>query len=374
MKYLLLYTVFLLILGCAANQPKVGIFQYLSDSNTVRLNMAIDAGEDLNQQDPNGRTILHLSIRYAPHLFEDILRAKPNLNIQDNNGLTPLHIAALYKPSFISKLLVAGADSSLLSGENFKCKVGALEYYASLQTAVAVASSCYRQDALKEFRRFAIDTEAWNAAKQLGTMQAYKDYLSLISKPMFRDQAISALQEAVSKWKQDTKAKSLCETKETGWYYVAGQCDKNLAHGNGTAITIENEKFVGAFENGWRKRGIYSQDSIVIYDGDYHNGQRQGYGICRYEGEMEECRTYQGRRIDTLYKQREYMMANFSHLTGQMEQLRGTVAKATGQQKSPKRNALAVLLDLTSEDDTKRTTAQIETALGIFRLISEAGN
>ncbi len=79
--YLLVFT--LLISGCAANKPKIGIFQHLSDPDSVSLQMAIEAGADINEADREGRTLLHHAVRYAPHLVQTIIDANADLNAQD---------------------------------------------------------------------------------------------------------------------------------------------------------------------------------------------------------------------------------------------------------------------------------------------------
>lgn len=372
MKSPLIVTVFLFLVGCAANQPKSGIFQHLSDRDTVPLQMALDQGEDVNQVDQNGRSILHYAIRQAPHLAPVILQAEPDINIQDNDGLTPLHMAVMHNPNFIAPLLLAGADSSLQTRRQLKCKVGQQRVLVAFQTALGMATSCRRNKALAEFDRFAADTQAWAQAKKEDVIGAYENYIKRFEKPLFAKQAYKAIKRLREQWVADTKAKSKCDLQETGWYLIEGQCKNNLAHGQGTAITIDDEEFVGRFDNGWRKKGTYSLDQVVTYDGEYDHGQQHGYGICRYEGKMEECRLYQGERIDTLFKQRENMQAQFERLNGQIKQLRGTVAASARSNGRSDSNRYGYIADLASKDDTTRTAAQVQAALDIFRVLIES--
>jgi len=375
MKQALVSAVFLSLLflvGCAANQPKSGIFQHLDDRDSISLQMALESGEDINQVDQEGRTLLHHAIRYAPHLVEAILNADPNLNVQDKDGMTALHMAVMYNPNYVAPLLLAGVDSTLKTKRKLDCRVGQHRKLIAFQTALEMASTCKRKQALSEFRRFAADTQAWTQAKNANVIGDYENYLRRFQKPIFRKQAYAAIKQLREEWAALTREQSKCEMKESGWYFIKGNCKANLAHGNGVAITIDDEKFVGEFDNGWRKKGAYSQDDVVSYDGDYYDGQQHGYGICRYDGKMEECRLYQGERIDTLFKQRENMQKQFERLSGQMEQLRGTVAASARSNGTSNNSRFGYIADLASEDDATRTGAQVQAALDIFKVLIEA--
>lgn len=372
MKRFLIFSVLLFLAGCAANQPKTGIFQHLDDRDSISLQMALESGEDINQVDQEGRTLLHHAIRYAPHLVEAILNANPNLNVQDKDGMTALHMAVMYNPNYVAPLLLAGVDSTLKTKRKLDCRVGQHRKLIAFQTALEMASTCKRKLALSEFRRFASDTQAWAQAKNANLISDYESYLRRFQKPIFRKQAYAAIKQLREEWATLTREQSKCEMKEPGWYFIKGKCKDNLAHGNGVAITIDDEKFVGQFENGWRKKGAYSQDGIVNYDGEYVDGQQHGYGICRYEGKMEECRLYQDERIDTLYKQREDAQRQFERLSGQIEQLRGTVAASARSSGSSSNNRYGYIADLASEDDATRTAAQVQAALDVFKVLIEA--
>jgi ankyrin repeat protein len=74
----------------------------------------IDEG-NLDEQDTNGQTALHIAAEYGNDIFIDIILKKGgNPNLKDNNGQTPLHIAASNGYlSCLTLLLNGGADPSL---------------------------------------------------------------------------------------------------------------------------------------------------------------------------------------------------------------------------------------------------------------------
>ncbi len=242
------------------------------------------------------------------------------------------------------------------------------------ETPLEVANTCKRKEAVAEFNRFAKDTLAWSNAENSHSVSGYEFYLELFDRPLFAKQAYMAIKQLKDKWVTDTQAQSKCATNESGWYFIKGSCKDKLAHGLGVAVTIDNEKFIGEFLHGWRLKGKYSKEGVIFYDGEYAEGIQHGYGVCRYQEKMEECRLYQGERIDTLFKQRENMQSEFQRLAGKMDQLRGAVAASNRPSSNGSNNRFSYIADLASDDDTTRTAAQVQAALDIFRVMIESAN
>ncbi|RDH83813.1 MAG: hypothetical protein DIZ80_06650 [endosymbiont of Galathealinum brachiosum] len=96
-----------------------------------------------------------------------------------------------------------------------------------------------------------------------------------------------------------------CKIKEDGWIYKGSSCNAGFAHGSGSAINNDkNLSYSGAFQNGHRVNGKVKYNGQPMYDGKMKQGKPNGLGICFHEGEPEECKYYEGKRVDSLYKQR----------------------------------------------------------------------
>ncbi|KAL3667091.1 hypothetical protein V7S43_008033 [Phytophthora oleae] len=86
---------------------KDDVFHYASTGDLEKLVTALDQGEDINAQDPEGRTMLHWAVdRDQTTIVEELLRRKASPNIQDADGMTPLHYAASCEHEEMAQLLV----------------------------------------------------------------------------------------------------------------------------------------------------------------------------------------------------------------------------------------------------------------------------
>ncbi|KAG3012178.1 hypothetical protein PC119_g12949 [Phytophthora cactorum] len=86
---------------------KDDIFHYASTGDLDKLVAALDQGEDINAQDPEGRTMMHWAVdRDQMTVVEELLRRKASPNIQDAEGMTPLHYAASCEHEEMAQLLV----------------------------------------------------------------------------------------------------------------------------------------------------------------------------------------------------------------------------------------------------------------------------
>ena len=375
MKRYSVVVVLMLLVGCAANQPKSGIFKHLSDGSTVPLQMAIDAGEDVNQVDHEGQTILHLALRFSPHLVPVILNSSADLNAQDSSGRTPLHIAVLYSSKWIIPLLEKGADSTLRTTQAVNCFIRKGSNNSSIafntETPLELATTCYKADAIAEFDRFARDTSAWSVAKSANTESSFKFYLGSFKKPLFASEARRIMDELHQAHLAELEGKKKCELNEAGWYFIKGSCKSGLASGKGISVSASGDRFEGDFADGRRINGALIEEDRVTYDGEFTDGLPHGYGICLYEDAFEECRLYKGKRIDTLYKQRETIGKQLEQISRQLTGLNRTVASSRQSSRASSASKYEYIGDLNSKNDFRRTTAQIQAAMDLFQLLSD---
>ncbi len=85
---------------------------------------SIEKGVDINSQDTDGNTVLHIAFDYGQEdLIEYLIKNGINVNIQNKNGSTPLHCAVSYCNegyiSIIRELIENGANPDIqnLNGE-----------------------------------------------------------------------------------------------------------------------------------------------------------------------------------------------------------------------------------------------------------------
>lgn len=101
------------------------------------------------------------------------------------------------------------------------------------------------------------------------------------------------------------RANAPCQLDDPDWRYTGQACAGTLAHGLGEAMHIDGElSFKGTIEKGHRVQGVLSVNGMPMYEGRLVNGKPEGAGICYFRGEPEECRYFQGMRVDALQKQR----------------------------------------------------------------------
>ncbi|KAG7386682.1 acyl-CoA binding domain-containing protein 6 [Phytophthora pseudosyringae] len=86
---------------------KDDVFHYASTGDLDKLVAALDQEDDINAQDPEGRTMLHWAVdRDQTTVVEELLRRKASPNVQDADGMTPLHYAASCEHEEMAQLLV----------------------------------------------------------------------------------------------------------------------------------------------------------------------------------------------------------------------------------------------------------------------------
>jgi hypothetical protein len=144
-----------------------------------------------------------------------------------------------------------------------------------------------------------------------------------------------------------------------------------VAHGPGEAKTPLGKRFVGTFHHGDMHHGKMYVHNDLVWEGSLVNGIPHGKGVCRYDNEMEVCETYEGKRIDVLFKQRQLMVKQMEMMQSQMTSLRHEVRASTvaSSSSSSGGNDNGYVVDLFSNDKDKRTAAQVRAAVDLFSFL-----
>ena len=101
-------------------------------------------------------------------------------------------------------------------------------------------------------------------------------------------------------------ARQACSLVETDWIYLSSACRNRLADGKGQAQSRNGKAvFNGTFRAGTFVEGRYSREGKPLYEGPFLNGKAEGVGICWSQGQPEECRMVQWKRVDALQQQRD---------------------------------------------------------------------
>jgi len=368
MKPILILLSILYISGCATSATRNDMFQNLSLQDSYALEQSLESGQEVNQKDEQGRTALHYAVEIDAPSIDVLLEAGADVNAQDNKGLTPLHIAVMHNHNMVVPLLLRGADLFLKTKKYIRCNVTTISYANSLE----LASKCRKNNALAEFKRYAADTRAWEATKKSRNKDGYGYYLRQFPSGIFSQQAKLALAEIHADFVASMEAKKLCAMGVMEWYYIEGKCKGKLAHGVGTAITLEGKRFEGDFRAGWRIKGKLYEDDKLTYDGQFSLGKPHGEGVCAYQGSFEECKLYNGERIGALYKQRIMFKQEMTSLKRELANLKYAVSNSAGHSSgSTSSSRYGYIGDLNSKDDFKRTTSRIQAAVDIYQALKE---
>ncbi|VWU51611.1 ankyrin-repeat protein, putative [Hepatocystis sp. ex Piliocolobus tephrosceles] len=96
-------------------------FWYSCRSGNLKIaKMIFKKGSNVNHQDANGITPLHICVKYGHiNITKFLLENNVNINIQDNEGRTPIFYAIIHNHYDIVKLLIEnGADVEIKDNNN----------------------------------------------------------------------------------------------------------------------------------------------------------------------------------------------------------------------------------------------------------------
>jgi hypothetical protein len=113
--------------------------------------------------------------------------------------------------------------------------------------------------------------------------------------------------------------------------FIYAQCvEGNCKNGTGTMIYPDQSQYVGLFENGLRKQGIFKYKSGDVYEGGFTKNKREGYGKYIYNSGEE----YNGYYSEDLKVFGIYKFKSGNEYTGQFENNKfhgfGILTKASG--------------------------------------------
>jgi len=342
------------------NQGHAPLYTAAVENNVEAIKILLDAGADLNQS----KALIGAVARNKINAVQFLLEVGANVNITDKSGGTPLLYAANYAPNLISDLIKHGADVNQqnylgstplfyiahfqLDGKGFKALIEAGANQSITRpdgdTALMWAINANNHTVAALLKNDLRNKSDWLNAKKLNTLQAYEDYLQKHDITSHREEAnlriteIQAERDKVKIAKQIKKEvqqanelaklrkQSLCKLRDNNWIYTSGKCSKKYANGTGKAITTEGLSFEGRFKNGYRTFGKLLINNVLMYDGPIEQGKPHGSGICIHKGEPEDCNYYQGKRTDSLFKQRIEFAEQRKIMQAQQDQLEEKLA------------------------------------------------
>lgn len=90
-----------------SEEVSTSLCDWAVEGNLEKIKELLNEGVDINFQDEEGRSALHMACdREHLNIVEFLLQNNANINIQDNEGNTPLHYACICCYEDIIKLLL----------------------------------------------------------------------------------------------------------------------------------------------------------------------------------------------------------------------------------------------------------------------------
>ncbi|MCH2040970.1 MAG: ankyrin repeat domain-containing protein [Saccharospirillaceae bacterium] len=352
--------------GCASvRQPAE--FTIVKTGYMPDLDAVLVDEERLHKRDPFGRTLLHQAVLSSSRMIEPLINAGIDVNVTDKRGMTPLHLAVLNRPDSISRLLPFNPDFNLASTKSIACtarkrsKIGLtvnqLIEFCGLNRAAGIVAS-YRSD-----------QALWQQARLKDSYESYQKYLDNMPRGSYRETALERQELALENLEKTLEQNETCPITDSEYYLLTDSCKDGLAHGPGEAKTPLGKRFVGTFHHGDMHHGKMYAEGTLVWDGPIVEGIPHGKGVCRYNEEMEVCETYEGKRIDVLFKQRLLMVQQMEMMQAQMDGLRRDVRASSYQTAQSSDVDSEYLVDLFSDDKNKRTVAQVRAAVDLFSFL-----
>jgi hypothetical protein len=174
-------------------------------------------------------------------------------------------------------------------------------------------------------------------ANQKDTIKSHQSFIDAFPETPFAKESQNRLDQLKQNkrkenWEILTRQQK-CTLRNSDWLYIDESCKNQKADGNGRAVYIDTRhSFDGAIKNGQFVSGKYLLDGVMIYDGLYVNNQPNGEGFCSYEGSMEECKYYNGERVDSLYKQRIAIIEMEKRQQKELDKIKGQISKLQSNQ------------------------------------------
>lgn len=115
--YVVILAVFLLLPACKNSRGKRTLIDLVKDGKIEEIRNALTGGEDVNQTDGEGTSVLHWAAAEADDVavITLLIDAGADLSARDKYNMTPLHWAASQNenPNIALALIYAGAEISV---------------------------------------------------------------------------------------------------------------------------------------------------------------------------------------------------------------------------------------------------------------------
>jgi len=176
----------------------------------------------------------------------------------------------------------------------------------------------------------------YTQARQKNTIKDYQTFVADFPASSYTRDAQSNLAQLIENrkkrsWNKLTKQQK-CTLQHDGWLYIDKSCRGRVADGEGRAVYSDTRhSFNGIIKNGQFISGKYLLDGQMLYDGHFKNAKPSGKGICLHNGALEECKYYNGERVDSLYKQRLAMAEMEKRQQLELEKIRGEISDLKNQ-------------------------------------------
>jgi hypothetical protein len=217
---------------------------------------------------------------------------------------------AIAAERIVRLLLEAGASLDSVTGQGYIAQNGLGDGIWE-----SAAGRTYREEYSKKLpeilnaERYARHTRSLNEECEKNSREACSQLL-VDADPLSTlrgraEKQIAAIDKEANEW-SELVAKQPCKLNDSSgeWVYLGSDCLNGLAHGSGKAVNRDRRsELTGTFERGGFVFGRTVYDGEPIFEGAYNNGP-DGPGICWYNGEPEQCHLMDGKRVDSLHKQR----------------------------------------------------------------------
>ena len=118
-------------------------------------------------------------------------------------------------------------------------------------------------------------------------------------------QLIAQIDREQSEWNKRIAAQ-FCRVDQDNWLYEGRSCANGWAQGKGRVQSRDRSTvYDGQFAKGQPISGRLTIKGSPHFEGGFSNWTPEGPGICWHDGQPEECRMLNGKRVDALHKQRE---------------------------------------------------------------------
>lgn len=366
-SHLLLISLVIVMAGCAV-KPRPAEFDTVRLGQFHNMDSVLKDDARLHIRDSEGRTLLHEAALTNHRMIEPLLEAGLDINVVDKRGMTALHLAVLKNRRAIPLLLKHNPDLAIVSTKPVRCNMNRIsEKGLGVEDVI---DFCKLRQARYVFQQVRSEQQAWHATQEKSTYLAYRNYLKAFPAALYREAAELKIDHILLEQEKKLEKEQPCPLSDSEYYFTQGACLDGLAHGPGEARTVEGKHVIGEFSHGVMVHGKMYAEDVLVWEGPIKDEAPHGKGVCVYDGEMEVCECYDGKRIDALFKQRLLMIKQEETLQQMQNQIAGLRSDLAQQRRSSTTDSKdPTLFDLFSNDKNKQTAAQVKVAVDLFSFL-----